>query len=35
MATEPAEIANADLAAAISMMKYVATVAGQIDGAPH
>ena len=35
MATEPAEIANADLAAAISMMKYVATVAGEIDRAPH
>lgn len=33
MATEPAEIANADLAAAISMMKYVATVAGEIDRA--
>ena len=35
MATEPAEIANADLPAAISMMKYVATVAGEIDGALH
>ena len=35
MATEPAEIANADLPAPISMMKYVATVAGEIDGALH
>jgi len=35
MATEPVEIANADLAAAISMMKYVATVAGEIDRALH
>ena len=35
MSTEPAEIANADLAAAISMMKYVATVAGEIDRALH
>ena len=35
MATEPAEIANADLPAALSMMKYVATVAGEIEGALH
>ena len=35
MATEPAEIANADLPAAISMMKYVAAVAAEIDGALH
>ena len=35
MATEPAEIANADLPAAISMMKYVSTVAGEIDSALH
>jgi hypothetical protein len=35
MAAEPAEIVNADLPAAISMMKYVATVAGEIDGALH
>jgi hypothetical protein len=33
MATEPAEIANPDLPAAISMMKYVTSVAGEIDGA--
>ena len=35
MATEPTEIADADLPAAISMMKYVATVAGEIDAALH
>jgi len=32
-ATEPMEVDNADLPAAISMMKYITTVTGEIQGA--
>jgi hypothetical protein len=32
-ATEPMEVDNADLPAAISMMKYISTVTGEIQGA--
>jgi hypothetical protein len=34
-ATEPTEVDKEDLSAAISMMKYVATVTGEIDGTLH